>query len=833
MSKRNHIRAAICATLAVAGSYPACVYAQQAASGDKGAEAAELNEVIVTGSRRAGVTVENSVRPVDLVTGDALMSQGATNLNDALRSQIVSLNVQQFVGQDGSAFIRPFTLRGLPPDETLVLVNGKRRHRAALVQITNQPLAAGAQGADLSTIPSIAIEQIEVLRDGASAQYGSDAIAGVINFRLKTASEGATVVARYGGYEDGGGEEYLLQANVGLPLGPGGFFNVSGEYRNADPTSRGKQRPDAQALIDAGNKAVPVPAQNWGNVAAEAARMFINAEVQATDNVTAYGFGNYSWSSGDVEFFYRNPTTRTDIFQSVPLTNQVGGPRFSFSSWFPGGFTPVFGTTIEDSSITLGVRGEMAGGIDWDLSAGTARDELFYRISNTVNPSLGPSSPTRFKPGTIQQRETHVQADFVYPWAVKGFASPINVAWGAEWRQEEYQIRPGDEASWVAGPYSRVFDPDANKYIGLAVASSGFPGYAPRTAGTWARSNWALYGDVEADVTDALTIGLAARYEDFTDFGSTFNWKISGRLRVTDWLAVRASYNTGFRAPTPGQSHISDVATNIDLTTGGLLLTATLPPTDPIAQFYGARPLTEEESTNLAGGLVFTIPGNWLLTVDYFDIKVDNRLALTSRIPITPTDRLAMIAKGINPGDLQSVRFLGNYFDSETEGVDVVLQKGFPFSDGSNLMMSAGFNYTKNKVSNIKDARAVDRERRIEISEFNPKYRGNLTFDYTRGPWRGMVRANYYGDWTDAVPNATPTAISFDQTFPAEWLVDVELGYDVSKNVTVSIGADNVFNAYPDKDMRPSQQNNGIIYPQFSPFGFSGGFYYGRVTLKL
>lgn len=827
------LRSAVAALCAMsAGSAWAQATGQAQESGAQ-ATAGTLQEVIVTGTRRAGQSVEDSMRPIDIVSAETLGAQGASDLNDALRTAVPSLNVQKFVAQDGSAFIRPFSLRGLPPDQTLVLVNGKRRHRAALVQITNQPLAAGAQGPDLAMIPSIAVEQVEVLRDGAAAQYGSDAIAGVINFRLKRDSEGSSVVARYGSFMDGGGDDLSLQANIGLPLTENGFFNFSLEYVDSDPTSRGVQRPDAQALIDAGNTAVPVPAQRWGNVAAEAVRAFFNAEVQSTDTVTAYAFGNYGDSSGDTEFFYRNPVTRTDIFRSVPFTDQPGGPRFNFNEWYPGGFTPVFGTNIVDSSLTLGARGEWSNGLEFDFSASRGRSELEYRLWNTVNPSLGPDSPTRFRPGVIQQLETNFNADFVYSLPVAAFASPLNVAFGAEWRQEEFEIRPGDEASWVAGPFARVLDPDTGNFIGLAVGSSGFPGYVPSSSGTWTRSNAAVYLDLEADVTDRLTLGAAARFEDFSDFGNTFNWKVSGRLEVTERLAVRASANTGFRAPTPGQGNISDVATNIDLVTGGLLLTATRPPYDPISEFYGSKPLAEEESTSFAAGMVFTFPGDWLLTADFFRIEVDNRIALTSRIPITISDRAAMLAQGIDPGDYQTVRFFGNFFDSETEGVDVVLTKAFAFGDGSSLLLNAGVNYTTSEISDIKDARAVNREREIEIKEFNPDIRGSLSLDYRRGQWGALLRASYYGEWTDAVANATPTASSFDQTFGAEWLLDVELRYDVNDSWTLAVGADNVLNEYPDKDARPGQQSSGLVYPQFSPFGFSGGFWYGRVTARF
>jgi iron complex outermembrane receptor protein len=747
-------------------------------------DSVQIDEVVVTGTRRAGVTLTESSTPVDVVSGETLQRQGSSDLNDALKTTVVSLNVQKFVAQDASAFVRPFSLRGLPPDQTLVLVNGKRRHRSAVVQITNQPLAAGAQGPDLSAIPSIAVDRIEVLRDGAAAQYGSDAIAGVINFQLKRKSEGITAIARYGQFYEGDGEDYNLQLNAGLPLAQEGFFNISAELSSSAKTSRGRQRPDAQALIDAGNTAVPVPAQRWGAPKVDAARLFFNAELPATATVTAYAFGNFGQASAESDFFYR-PLNRADVFASVPLTNVPGGPRFSFASRFPGGFAPVFRSNMLDMSLTAGAKGEAFGGLRYDFSAGLAQNQIEFKLDNTVNPSLGPDSPSSFRAGELQQREARLNADFVYPLETGIFAEPLNVAFGAEYRRETFEIKPGEPASYQAGRFASVTDPDTGRIIGLAVGSSGFPGYTPASAGSFSRSNWATYLDLETDVIEKLTLGAAVRYEDFSDFGSTFNWKLTGRYELFDGLAVRGSLNTGFRAPTPGQSNISDVATNIDPLTG-----------------------------------------------DYFNIKVEDRIALTSRITITPADRAALAARGTPAGDLQSVRFFGNFFDTETQGLDVVLSKSWT-TDMGKIGLTAAANYTKSKVTELRDARAVDRERRIEIGHFNPRWRGNLTGTWEAGRWNVLVRANYYGKWIDAVPNATPTALSFDQTFGAEWLVDAEVSYQATEQLNIAIGADNLLDAYPGKDRRQAQINNGIVYPQFSPFGFNGGFWYLRLTGKF
>lgn len=790
-------------------------------------------EVVVIGSRRADRTIGNSTTPIDVFSGETLVRQGTSNLNDVLRKEVVSFNVPKFVAQDGAAFIRPFTLRGLPPDQTLVLVNGKRRHRSALVQITNQPLASGAQGVDIQAIPSIAVQQVEVLRDGAAAQYGSDAIAGVIDFRLKRARKGVEFAARGGQFYEGDGDDYQVQANAGLPLPSKGFFNVSGEYVRSKPTSRGAQRPDAQALIDAGVPGVKVPAQRWGNIDNEAVKLFYNAEIPASGAARFYSFGNFMRADGNSEFFYRSPQGRLDIFRSVPLTAQPGGPRFSFTSLYPGGFTPTFGTLIKDRSVNAGVEGSRSSAFRYDLSGGIGQSDLEYRISDTVNASFGPQSPTAFDLGVIQQREVRLNADFVSPVKTEMFAAPLNVAYGLEWRRETFQIEPGEPASWQAGPFAAVLDPDSGQRFGLAVGASGFPGYSDQTAGEFSRSNWAVYTDLETDIIRRFTVGAAFRYEDFSDFGSTFNWKVSSRFELSPRASVRGSVNTGFRAPTPGQSNISEVATNIDPQTGGLLLVATLPPTNAISRFYGARALTPEESFNWSGGLVFTILNGYVLTADYFDIKVTDRIALTSRIPITTADRAGLVASGVDPDDFQSVRFVNNFFDSRTRGVDVVLTKTWSMAAGATVAFSAAANHTRNKATEVRSTRAVDRERLIEIREFNPQTRGHLNVDYQQGPWGALAGINYYGKWTDAVPNDTPTPVSFDQSFPARWLVDIEGTRRFAQNVTLAVGAENLFSTYPDEDQRLSQINNGIIYPQFSPFGFNGGFWYVRIRTKF
>lgn len=789
----------------------------------------EGDEIIVTGTRRNDMTAAESPTPIDIISSKELLTQGSSDVTDILRQEVPALNVQRFTSNDGSVFTRPYSLRGLPPDQTLVLVNGKRRHRGATVQLSNIPYIRGSQGPDLATIPSIAIGQLEVLRDGASANYGSDAIAGVLNFRLRTEREGATLIARYGQYYEGDGEDYLLQGNVGLPFTPDGFVNISGEYTNSGITSRQNQRPDAQALIDMGVPGVPVPAQRTGNPDAEAARLFVNAGVDLSDTMEFYTFGNYSWSAGTTAFFYRNPVTNP-LFASVPLTQTPGGPRFTFRTLFPGGFAPDFHATIRDASLVGGVRGSLVGDLSYDLSSSYGRNDVSYRITNTVNPSLGPLSPTEFRTGELEQRELNFNFDLTYPLEV-GFAEPLNLAGGLEWRRETWEVTPGELASYQVGPFASVLEPDTpdpNDRVGLPAGSSGFPGLGPSQAGTFSRSNWAAYAALEGDATDWLTFGLAGRYEDFTDFGSKFTWKINGRIDFTDAIAVRGSVNTGFRAPTPGQSNVSSTFANIDAITGQPFITGIVSPSNPVALLFGARPLRPEESFNIAAGVVLTPANRLTFTLDYFNIKVDDRIGLSGGFTLTQAQKNQLIAAGIpGGGDFRTIQFFGNAFDSRTQGVDAVLTYGFDMLNGR-VTFNANANYTKTEVTRAGPLIAGDRERLLELEDFVPDWKGSVGFTYEGDRIGLTTSATYYGKWTDFGPN-----LANDQTGGAEILVDAELSYRLTDIFTLAVGGSNIFDNYPDLEARPSQIGNGFKYLRFSPIGFNGGFWYVRGIAKF
>lgn len=820
--------------LAIALAAPAS--AQTGAEGPASSQGAEAStpategaEIIVTGTRRNDLTAANSPTPIDIISSAELLNQGSSDVNDILRQEVPSLNVQRFTSNDGSVFTRPYSLRGLPPDQTLVLVNGKRRHRGATVQLSNIPYIRGSQGPDLATIPSIAIGQLEVLRDGASANYGSDAIAGVLNFRLRTEREGATIIARYGQFYEGDGKDYLLQGNVGLPFTDQGFVNISAEYNRSGITSRQNQRPDAQALIDQGVQGVPVPAQRTGNPKAEAARVFVNAGVDLTDDMSFYSFGNYSWTAGTTAFFYRNPVTNP-LFASVPLTQTPGGPRFTFRTLFPGGFSPDFSATIRDASLVGGLRGNLVGDLAYDLSSSYGRNNVKYRITNTVNPSLGPNSPTEFRAGELEQRELNFNLDLTYPLEL-GLAKPLNLAGGLEYRRETWEVTPGQLESYQVGPFASVLDPDTpnpTDRVGLPAGSSGFPGLGPLQAGTFSRNNWAAYAALEGDLTDWLSGGVAGRYEDFSDFGSTFTWKVNGRVEFNDAIAVRGSVNTGFRAPTPGQSNVSSTFANINPLTGAPFITGIVSPSNPVALLFGARPLRPEKSFNIAAGVVFTPMPRLTLTIDYFNIKVENRIGLSGGFNLTQAQRDQLIAAGIpGGGDFQTIQFFGNAFDSRTEGVDAVLTYHFGLF-GGDATFGANVNYTKNRVVRAGPLIAGDRERLLELEDFVPDWKGNVSFNYQGERLGFSTTASYYGKWTDYGPN-----LANDQTGGEEILVDAELSYKATKNFTLAVGGSNIFDNYPDREVRPAQLINGFKYLRFSPIGFNGGFWYVRGTAKF
>ncbi|GGE12302.1 TonB-dependent receptor [Polymorphobacter glacialis] len=850
------------------------VIAAAADAPDDSAAVDPTSEIIVTGTRRTDRTVTESAVPVDVFTAKDLSVQASPSLQTILKNLVPSFNQQRNAGADGSAFVRPPTLRGLPPDQILVLINGKRMHRSALVQVAGDSLSAGSQGPDLSQIPAVALGRIEVLRDGAAAQYGSDAIAGVINLGLRTNDSGYEVNARYGQTYEGDGKDIQVSANAGFKLGEG-FVNLSAEFNDQGLFNRALDRPDAAPLRAAGID-VPSPSTRYGQPESRSYRFVINSAIPVGDKDEVYFFGNYGFAKQEVDFNYRRPfaVSVTPGAAAVPgavpaasftLGESIGpiyldtipglrtasgapvynanGRIFRGSTFFPNGFTPLFKSDNEDYSGVIGYRGETAFGMNFDFSAGTGRNRISYDMTNTLNPSLGPQSPTSFFLGRLEQRETNINLDLSYPVEV-GFFSPLNIAGGLEFRRETYAVGIGDPASYAIGPYASqtVQRTDGTRFVvNAALGANGFPGYSPDAATENSRTSYSAYVDLEADVAQDFTIGIAGRYDHFSDFGGTVNGKVSARWAIDPAIAVRGAVSTGFRAPTPGQSATANVQTAFPNGSVVPVAVATVRADSVTGIYFGSQPLDPEKSLSFSGGFVLTPGSGFTGTFDYYNIAVRSRIAITSSFNVTPADRVALAALGVvNAADLGQVNYFTNGFKTKTQGVDAVLSHRASVSAGV-FNTSLAVNYNSTDVTERTIPAAIDVRRSLNIEGLSPKWRGVLAESWTSGMFDATARLNYYGSITsyNDNPNAAwvinPASI---QEFGADWSFDLEVGVTFDERFRVAAGAENLFNRYPDRDVRNlfSQTGaaaNGRIYNDASPLSYMGGFWYLRASAKF
>ena len=806
--------------------------------------------LVVVGSRAQPRSVTESPVPIDAIPLQDVVSQGSTTLDYQLRTLIPSFNVATHPISDAATLVRPASLRNLAHDHTLVLVNGKRRHRSSVIAWF-AGVTDGAQGPDISTIPSIALRQVEVLRDGASAQYGSDAIAGVMNFLLKDARTGGSVEFNTGTYRAGDGDAYTIAGNVGLPLGETGFANLSLEYGNADPTNRSVQRADAAALIVAGNTAVADPAQIWGNPTIDDdVKFFGNFGHLFSNGLQLYGHTNYAKKKVTEGFYFRNPNNRANIYSlddgktlligdvldardgivdgsancptvrvsdNVPhqaaLARVFGDPNcFSFQEIAPGGFTPQFGGVVNDMSAVGGVRGVASNGLIWDASASYGAHESDFFFKNTVNASLGPDTPREFDPGLYRQEDVNLNFDVSY-----AATDMLNIAGGAEWRNERFEIRAGGKPSWEVGPFAAQ---------GFVSGSNGFPGFPDYTAGVWNRSNVALYGDLELrGPADRWTVGGAVRFEHFDLFGSTTNGKLSARYELTNTIAVRGGVSTGFRAPTPGQQNTLNVQTTIDPETLQLVDSANVPSTFRAAELRGGKPLEPETSVNMTAGLVVDT-GPFTLTADYFRVDVSNRLALSQTFTLTEDERALLLSEGIaSAGTLAFFRFFINDFSSRNQGIDLVSTYSPP-GLGGNTEFSLTLNYTHTELTEESDLLTAGDVLGLERGV--PRIRWNAAVNQKVGRVSVLGRLNYFGAWVD----------HFDARFvrgadapllDGRYIVDLEASIPLTDNVRLAFGGQNVLDTFSQR-MDLFAQIFGLPYSQFTPWGLSGGYYYARVN---
>ncbi|QOC24117.1 TonB-dependent receptor [Wenzhouxiangella sp. AB-CW3] len=837
---------------------------QSAGGADDEEDSARLEDVIVvTGTRVVGTDPTQTLSPVDVVASSSLANQATPDLTDGLSRVMPSFNTQRWPIADGTAIVRPVTLRNLAPDQTMVLVDGTRRHRSAMVNLQLAPLGTvnqGSQAVDFSLIPSAAVERIEVLRDGASAQYGSDAIAGVVNVILKDAPDGGTLFAQHGEYFEGDGTRTTVGGNAGFSLGTAGFLNASFEYTNSDQTSRGVPHADAGPIADVvGIDQVPLDGlgQRWGDPDAETWKFFVNAGVDLTSMVSLYSHASYADSEWRSDFFFRNPVMdpqlvppRDTLQQGTPpdpapqsLIDSILGQgldpadylvaddaspsgfilRNPIHTLFPGGYNPDFGADISDFAWVVGIDGMTDGGLSWDVRGRIAENKIDYMVSQTINPSMGRLSPTSFRPGSLTQQETSFNVDFVQPFDLDGLHSPLNVAFGLEYRDETYKIGAGDPASREAGPTASVF----------GLGSDGFQGFPLESAGSFSSDSLGAYVDLETDFTDRFSGGVAVRFEEYDEFGSTFDWKLSGRYDMTDQFALRATASTGFRAPTPGQMNTLNVTTTAN-PDGRLIPSGTYPVDHPVSVVLGAQPLEPEESQNFTIGFVANPFDNTSLTVDYYDIRVDDRLALRDNV-ISEGDLPGLIDLGVDNPELlvgSLANFFSNAFDSKVTGIDVASTSNFDIDAGA-LTLDLRYTYNRQKVRNvapntINDSRVFDLENQV------PRHRTNLTLSFdSRAMFSGHVRASHYGSWETTGGLFSPGDASDVNSYSSEIIFDLEARFRFADQFQLAVGGENIFDTYPGEEQNPTLQFLGVKYALTSPFGFNGGQWYARLSYEF
>ena len=815
-----------------------------------------VEEVVTTGSRVKARSTTESPAPVDVISAAELANQGDTDISNLLRNSVPSYSVNDQPISDAATLVRPANLRGMAPDHSLLLINGKRRHRAAVITWLGNGISNGSQGPDAAAIPGAALKSVEVLRDGAAAQYGSDAIAGVLNFNLKDASEGTSIELRTGQYSEGDGAQTSVSINKGMELGSNGFVNMTLEYGSSEATSRSEQRNDAQGLIDAGVQGVPAPAMVWGRpIVDDDMKFFVNFGADLGSGTEMYGYTNVNSKSVDGGFFYRNPTNRPGVFAdggdddnllvadttgdmsgncgqyAVPYSAAVVADLvaddncFNFNETIPGGFTPRFGGEITDQAFLFGLKGETKGGMGWDVSTYYGKSKADFHINNTVNASLLGSTPRNFDPGYYQQVDMNLNADFTY-----SLSENVNIAFGAEHRTEEFTVGAGQEESFIDGGYGDQ---------GFSTSSNGFPGFPAATSGVFDRSNYAAYVEAEWDASDDLLVQSALRFEDFDDFGTTTNYKIGANYRMTEDMGVRATYSTGFKAPTPGQSNTSNTST--ELTGGVLVNNGTIPATSAVALRNGGAPLKAEDATNFTLGVYATI-GEFDVTVDYFDIDVEDRLNLSSEVELTDDDIADLIAEGVpGAGDLRRFRFFTNDFNTNTSGFDIIVSTSTDWMGGT-TQWNLAYNQTKTDVTEYNTA-TIDPQRIKQIEDTTPETRWNLSANHSMDAWRFLARVSFYDEWFDQFEcdvfasscNDDILADDGAYTFDSEFVVDLEAEYEINGNSSVLLGVNNVL----DNSGQTTTEMHGLgfntataavgnTYSAFAPMGFSGAFWYAN-----
>ncbi len=791
------------------------------------------HEEVVVGSRASGAAAEKAV-PVDVITQEQIASTGYSETTQVIQALAPSFNFPRPTITDGTDTVRPATLRGLGPDQVLVLINGKRRHQSALVHL-NGSIGRGSTGVDLNAIPVSAISKIEVLRDGAAAQYGSDAIAGVINIVLKSGAQPLSLSTKAGlnsgsfvgnrctpngltcspdaDVDFSDGELSDSSATYGFQVGRGTLL-LAAEYRRHNRTNRASADPRDQLRAgDAASNAVEQPNHRWGDPDTRDFMSFLNYDLplNADDTRFLYAFGGYSRRTANSAGFYRRALDARNWPQIYPL-----------------GFLPEIQPTVVDSSGTLGVRGA-AGQWFWDLSAQFGHNSFDFTIGNSLNTSLGPTSTQRvFDAGALTLNQAVANVDLSRGFEI-GWAGPLNVAFGAELRRENYKITAGEETSFNDGGVPNQAGGRA------AIGAQVFPGFRPANAVDESRNSTALYADLEGDAARWLRLGLAGRFEHFSDFGDTVDVKLSLRIEADPKFVLRGAVSTGFRAPSLGQSFFSSTATNFLNVPGQGLVpfeSLTLPVNSAAARVLGAQDLKPENSVHYSGGFVLSPSPTFDLTLDYYHIEIDERVVLSGNF--TGARVTALLA----PFGANSARFFTNAIDTRTNGADVTANWRLDLGSAGTLRVQAGYNNTKTKIAGSIATPAqlagfeqvlFDRIERRRIECGQPHDSARLSGDWKKGRLGVNARMARYGSYCSF---SLGNAANPDQTFRPEYLTDLELSYKLAR-WGLALGAQNVFNQLPDRNVTLNSFNGIQTFPSHAPTGMNGRFLYAKLSLQF